>query len=83
MRALVTGGAGFIGHHLVRSLLTRGHEVVVLDDFSTGLQERLDPYREQARIIEGSILDAEATTAAMEGCEVVYHEAALASVGQT
>ena len=56
MKALVTGGAGFIGHHLVRALLERGDDVVVLDDFSTGFRERLAPYAGRVRVIEGSIL---------------------------
>ena len=79
MKALVTGGAGFIGHHLVRALVERGDDVVVLDDFSTGSRERLDPYSSRARIIEGSILDR-SLDEATEGCDVVFHEAALASV---
>ncbi len=80
MKALVTGGAGFIGHHLVRALLERGDGVVVLDDFSTGFRERLTPYADRARVIEGSILDPDRLSEAMAGCEVVFHEAALASV---
>jgi UDP-glucose 4-epimerase len=80
MKALVTGGAGFIGHHLVRALLERGDDVVVLDDFSTGFRERLTPYADRARVIEGSILDPDRLSEAMADCEVVFHEAALASV---
>jgi nucleoside-diphosphate-sugar epimerase len=80
MKALVTGGAGFIGHHLVRSLMDRGDEVVVLDDFSTGLRQRLEPYRDRVQLLEGSVLDAAVLNVATRGCEVVYHEAALASV---
>jgi UDP-glucose 4-epimerase len=80
MRALVTGGAGFIGHHLVGSLLGRGSEVVVLDDFSTGFRERLTPYADRLRVIEGSILDARLLDEAAAGCDVIFHEAALASV---
>jgi nucleoside-diphosphate-sugar epimerase len=80
MQALVTGGAGFIGHHLVRALLARGDEVVILDDFSTGLRERLDPFLERVRVVEGSILDDVILDQVTAGCEVIFHEAALASV---
>ena len=80
MKALVTGGAGFIGHHLVRALLDRGAEVVVLDDFSTGLPERLDPVAETVRVVEGSITDARMLDEVVAGCEVIFHEAAIASV---
>ena len=80
MKALVTGGAGFIGHHLVRALLERDDDVVVLDDFSTGFRERLEPYSSRTRVIEGSILDPACLDEATEGCDVVFHEAALASV---
>lgn len=80
MKALVTGGAGFIGHHLVRALLERGDEVVVLDDLSTGYRERLAPLEHRIRFIEGSILDPGTLDDAVAGCDVVFHEAALASV---
>ena len=80
MRALVTGGAGFIGHHLVRSLLEREDDVAVIDDFSTGLRERLDRYVGRVRTIEGSILDSHMLDQAAAGCDVIFHEAALASV---
>jgi len=83
MRALVTGGAGFIGHHLVRGLLDRGDQVSVLDDFSTGIRSRLDPYRGRITLIEGSILDPAALDDAIAGAEVVFHEAALASVAKS
>jgi len=80
MRALVTGGAGFIGHHLVRALVDRGDEVAVLDDLSTGRIARLDSVVDRITVISGSILDPAALDRAVDGVEVVFHEAALASV---
>ena len=80
MRAAVTGGAGFIGHHLVGGLLARGHQVSVIDDFSTGQHSRLDAIRDGVSLVEGSILDPPALDEAVAGCEVIFHEAAIASV---
>lgn len=79
MKVLVTGGAGFIGSHVVRALLARGHTVVVLDDFSTGHRVALP---EDARLVvhEGDVADAAAVGAAMQGCDQVVHLAALVSV---
>lgn len=78
--SLVTGGAGFIGSHLVDALLERGDPVRVLDDFSTGSWENLEADRERLEVVEGDITDPSTVRAAMRGVEVVYHEAALASV---
>lgn len=83
MRALVTGGAGFIGHHLVRALLQRGDDVVVLDDFSTGHAERLAPVRASIELIEGDLRDPVATRRATQGCEVVFHQGAIPSVARS
>lgn len=83
MRAAVTGGAGFIGHHLVAGLRSRGDEVRVIDDFSTGRRSRLAPSSLAATVIEGSILDPFALDEAFAGCEVVFHEAAIASVAES
>ena len=83
MRVLVTGGGGFIGHHLVQGLLARGDEVSVIDDFSTGDRARLEPLRGQFSMTEGSILDAGALDEAMRGCEVILHEAAIPSVARS
>ena len=83
VRVLVTGGAGFIGHHLVRGLLARGDEVAVIDDLSTGFAARLDPWRDRIAVTEGSILDPAALDAAVAGCEVILHEAAIPSVARS
>ena len=83
MRALVTGGAGFIGHHLVRRLVERGEDVRVIDDFSTGFESRLRPFQSGIEIENGSILDEAALDRAMVGCEVVFHEAAIPSVARS
>ena len=77
---LVTGGAGFIGSHLVDALLCRGDRVRVLDNFSTGLAENLADVRTRIELIEGDITDLETVRRAADGIEVVYHQAALASV---
>jgi UDP-glucose 4-epimerase len=83
VRTLVTGGAGFIGHHLVRSLIERGDEVTVIDDFSTGFPSRLEPFRGQINIVEASILDEVALDRAVASSEVVFHEAAIPSVARS
>ena len=83
MRAAVTGGAGFIGHHLVRSLLARGHQVQVIDDFSSGHRWRLAPFVDHIGLTEGSILDAPALDLSVANCDVVFHLAAIASVARS
>jgi UDP-glucose 4-epimerase len=77
---LVTGGAGFIGSHLTEALLERGHRVRVLDDFSTGSPTNLEAVQNRIDLIVGDIADPETVRRAVRGCEVVYHQAALASV---
>jgi nucleoside-diphosphate-sugar epimerase len=81
-RCLVTGGAGFIGSHLVDALVAAGETVRVLDDFSTGQAENLAGAG-GIEIIRGCVTDPSAVTRAVEGCEVVYHLAALASVAKS
>ena len=79
-RSLVTGGAGFMGAHLVRELLDRGDEVVALDDLSGGFASNVDP---RARFVEASVTDAETIDAlfAAERFDNVYHLAAYAAEG--
>jgi nucleoside-diphosphate-sugar epimerase len=80
MRVLVTGGAGFIGSHLVEGLLARGARVRVLDDFSTGRRENLAPFGERVELIEGDCADPATARRACEGAEWVFHQAAIPSV---
>jgi nucleoside-diphosphate-sugar epimerase len=77
---LVTGGAGFIGSHLTEALIADGHTVRVLDNFSTGKRENLAPVRGRNQLLEGDITNPLDLRSAMRGVEVVYHQAALASV---
>jgi UDP-glucose 4-epimerase len=80
MQCLVTGGAGFIGSHLVDALLAEGQSVRVLDDFSTGNLANLAAVGGRIELIRGSITHPETVDKAVAGCEVVYHLAAVASV---
>jgi UDP-glucose 4-epimerase len=80
---LVTGGAGFIGSHLVEALAAQGRTVRVLDDLSTGQASNLDHIAAKPELIRGCVTDADAVARAAEGCEVVFHLAALASVAKS
>ena len=82
MKALVTGGAGFIGSHIVDRLLDDGHEVIVLDDFSTGHRSNLTEH-EALTIVEGDISKADTVNECMQGVDWVFHKAAVASVPKT
>jgi len=78
-KALVTGGAGFIGSNIVEMLVEEGVEVVVLDDLYLGEEDNLSEVRDQIKFIEGSVLNIEAVEEAVEGCDVVFHQAARSS----
>lgn len=82
-RTLVTGGAGFIGSHLVRGLLDAGHEVTVLDDLSSGFRDNLADIEGRIRFIQGSILDDDSLEQAARGARCIFHLAAVASVPQS
>jgi UDP-glucose 4-epimerase len=77
---LVTGGAGFIGSHLVEALVREGHRVRVLDNFSTGKVENLTAVADDIDLISGDVCHESAVAQAVAGCELVFHQAALASV---
>lgn len=76
----VTGGAGFIGSHLVEALVGRGAVVSVIDDCSNGSESNLAAVRERIRFVHGSILDTESLDRAVSGASLIFHQAALASV---
>ncbi|HSM90427.1 MAG TPA: SDR family oxidoreductase [Desulfobacterales bacterium] len=81
--ALVTGGAGFIGSHLVEALVAEGCRVTVLDDLSSGRESNLVPVAGRITFMRGSICDREFVMQAAAGCEVVFHLAAVVSVPKT
>ncbi|MCL5269008.1 MAG: SDR family oxidoreductase [bacterium] len=77
---LVTGGAGFIGSNIVEYLIERGERVRVLDDFSTGKRENIEPFLGRIELIEGELRDEETCRRAGAGVDYVLHQAAMASV---
>jgi len=88
MKYLVTGGAGFIGSHIVGALLELGASVRVLDNFSTGKRENLEGLTRgfngnQLEVLEGDLRDASRVEEAVRGVEVIFHEAAFVSVPQS
>ncbi|MDX6723614.1 MAG: UDP-glucose 4-epimerase, partial [Solirubrobacteraceae bacterium] len=80
MQLLVTGGGGFIGSHLVERLVRDGHRVRVIDNFTTGHRRNLMPIIDEVELVEGDLQSYERAHAAVRGCEVVLHQAAMPSV---
>jgi UDP-glucose 4-epimerase len=80
MKALVTGGAGFIGSNLVDALVERGDDVRVLDNFSTGNRANLAELVDDVEVVEGELRSYERVHAATRGVEIVFHQGALPSV---
>jgi nucleoside-diphosphate-sugar epimerase len=88
MKYLVTGGAGFIGSHIVQGLLEQGAQVRVLDNFSTGKRENLEQLTaqfngDQLEVLEGDVRDASRVNEAVRGVDILFHEAAFVSVPQS
>ena len=79
-RCLVTGGAGFIGSNLADGLIEQGAKVSIIDNFVTGFRENLEEIQGDFEFIEGDLNDDDALAKALDGVEVVFHEAALPSV---
>ncbi len=80
MKFLVTGGAGFIGSNLVEGLLLKGHSVRVIDNFSTGKRENLFSFLAKIELVEGDIRSYHIVQEAVDGIDVILHQAALPSV---
>jgi nucleoside-diphosphate-sugar epimerase len=79
-KVLITGGAGFIGSNLADALINQGSDVTIIDNLVTGFRENLDEISGEFEFIEGDINDTRAVEKALEGVEVVFHQAALPSV---
>ncbi len=80
---LVTGGAGFIGSHLVEALVAGGEQVRVLDNLTTGRLENLRAVRDRVEFVHGDLRDRGTVEHAVAGAEVIFHHAAIASVPQS
>ena len=78
--SLVTGGAGFIGSHIVQKLVERGDQVRVLDNFSTGKWENLALVQDDVDIFEGDLREVQQVTQAIKGVDLIFHQAAMVSV---
>jgi UDP-glucose 4-epimerase len=83
MKVLVTGGAGFVGSHLIETLLTQKTKVVCLDDFSTGNQNNIEAFKDRITVITGDIRDPDTVRLALEDVDYVYHLAAQISVSHS
>jgi UDP-glucose 4-epimerase len=81
--ALITGGAGFIGSHLVEALLSVGCKVTVLDNLSTGNLLNLEPEMDNITFYKNDIRELKMLEKAAEGCDVIFHLAAVVAVQQT
>ncbi len=85
MKVLVTGGAGFIGSHITDALVSKGHDVIVLDSLDQQVHAKGKPeyLNDKAEFMRGDVRNREHVMEALEGCEIVYHEAAAVGVGQS
>ena len=82
-KAVVTGGAGFIGSHITHALVERGCTVTVVDNLSSGHMKNLDAVREKVAFVAADIRDLEKLKQIFDGSEVVFHQAAVVSVTKT
>lgn len=82
MRILVTGGAGFIGSHIVESLVRKGNEVIVYDNMSSGSHDNLSNVSEKIKFIKGDITDFKSLDKVIRGIDVVSHQAAQLEIGK-
>jgi UDP-N-acetylglucosamine/UDP-N-acetyl-alpha-D-glucosaminouronate 4-epimerase len=80
MKVLVTGGGGFVGSHLAEALVHAGHDVRIVDNFSTGRRSNVMALPEEVELVEGDLTSYERAYNSVRGCEVVLHQAALPSV---
>jgi UDP-glucose 4-epimerase len=80
MKVLVTGGGGFVGSHLAEALVHAGHDVRIVDNFSTGRRSNVMALPEEVELVEGDLTSYERAYNSVRGCEVVMHQAALPSV---
>lgn len=85
MKYIITGGAGFIGSHIVETLAQQKHEIVILDNLFSGKTENIQPFLKKKNItfVQGSITDLPLLQQTMEGVDGIFHEAAIASVQQS
>lgn len=80
MKYLVTGGSGFIGSNIVEELFNRGHQVRILDNFSTGNRKNIEPFQDKIEVIEGDLRSYHIVMEAVDGMDFVLHQGALPSV---